>query len=37
MENEMAGLKLDDREEDVMLLPIDPTSQTLAYKFCLAG
>ncbi|MBA0676518.1 hypothetical protein Goari_017993, partial [Gossypium aridum] len=32
MEKEMAGLKIDDGEEEAILLPIDSESQKLAYE-----
>ncbi|MBA0550512.1 hypothetical protein Golob_021452 [Gossypium lobatum] len=37
MEKEMAGLKIDDGEEEAILLPIDSESQKLAYEFYLFG
>ncbi|MBA0749220.1 hypothetical protein Gogos_003169 [Gossypium gossypioides] len=33
----MIGLNIEDGEEELLLLPIDPESQKLTYEYCLVG
>ncbi|MBA0661598.1 hypothetical protein Goklo_005875 [Gossypium klotzschianum] len=37
MEKEMAGLSIEDGEEEAWFLPIDVESQKLIYELCLVG